>query len=130
MSQDLVLSSPQLTKTQFVESVKKWVILDTELKKTNDRAKKIRDMKSTLHSSICDYMKSNQMYNKKIEISDGELRLCEKKEYSPLTYHYIETCLADVITDKEQLEFLIQYLKSHREVKTTTELRRTHVPAT
>ena len=40
------------------------------------------------------------MKDTKIEISDGELAFCERKEYAPLTYKYVEECLQKIITDE------------------------------
>ena len=85
---------------------------------------KIRENKSTLTSEICNYMDTNSIQNKRIEISDGYLRYAEKKEYSPLTYNYIEECLNKIIDDKEHVEFIISYLKNNRQIKTSYEIRR------
>jgi len=61
-----------------------------------------------------------------IGIGDGELKMVAKKEYPPLTYQYVERCLTDVIPNKEHVEYIMAYLKSHREIKETMDLRRTH----
>jgi septum formation topological specificity factor MinE len=115
------------TRADFVEHIKKWVIIDNELKKTAERAKKLKAMRDPIHENICKYMTQNDISNKKIEISDGHLSLADKKEYSPLTYKYIHTCLSEIIPDEAQVDYVIDYLKSHREIKTVTELRRTHL---
>ena len=69
-------------------------------------------------------MEEQKSTHTKIEISDGELKLYEKKEYSPLTFAYIQSCLANIINDESHVEFIIQYLKDHREIKTQTDIRR------
>ena len=51
------------------------------------------------------------MQNKKIGITDGNLRIHEKKDYSPLTFTYLEKTLLDIIPDPEQVEYIIDYLK-------------------
>jgi hypothetical protein len=65
------------------------------------------------------------MTHTKIEISDGELKMYEKKEYSPLTFTYIEESLAKILTDKSQVDYIIQFLKQNREVKSSVDIRRT-----
>jgi hypothetical protein len=36
----------------------------------------------------------------------------------------LEKCLAEIIPEKEKVQYIIKYLKEKREVKRTTELRR------
>jgi hypothetical protein len=70
-------------------------------------------------------MIENGLEKNKIKLSNGEMRIGEKKEYSTLTFSYIEECLAKIIPEKEHVDFIIDYLKSHREIKTVQELQRT-----
>lgn len=111
---------------QFVENVKNWVIMDSQMKIINEKTKKIRESKHELSESICEYMKESNLLDNKIGITDGELRIYEKKEYSPLSYTYIEKCLAEIIHDKKHLDYIIQYLKRKREITTSLDIKRTY----
>ena len=122
MNNELVLDD----KKQFIEDIKRWVILDSQLKIVNEKTKKMREMKSDLSEKICKYSDDNNISNNKIKITDGELRFYEKKEYTPLTFGYIEKSLTDIVKDKEQVEYIIQYLKQNREVKSSQDIRRTY----
>lgn len=113
-------------KQQFIENVKNWVTMDSQMKIINEKTKKIRESKHQLSESICEYMKESNLLDNKIGITDGELRIYEKKEYSPLSYTYIETCLAEIIHDKKQLDYIIQYLKRKREITTSLDIKRTY----
>jgi hypothetical protein len=117
---------PINTKQQFIENVKNWVIMDSQMKIINEKTKKIRESKRELSDSICEYMKESNLLDNKIGITDGELRIYEKKEYSPLSYTYIEKCLAEIIHDKKQLDYIIQYLKQKREITTSLDIKRTY----
>jgi hypothetical protein len=117
---------PINTKQQFIENVKNWVIMDSQMKIINEKTKKIRESKHELSDSICEYMKESNLLDNKIGITDGELRIYEKKEYSPLSYTYIEKCLAEIIHDKKQLDYIIQYLKQKREITTSLDIKRTY----
>jgi len=110
-------------KTQFVENVKKWAILDSQLKIINEKTKKMRDMRNEISENISQYMSDNN--HTKLKLSEGELRLYEKKEYSPLTFGYIEKTLSKIINDKEQLDYVVQYLRENREITTSNDIRRT-----
>jgi hypothetical protein len=111
------------SQKQFVENVKKWVLCDQQLKLIKEKSDKIRDTKHVLSSAICTYMDENNLSQNEIEITDGKLKIYEKKEYSPLTFSYIEQSLAKIISDKSHVQFIIQYLKENREIKTTTDLK-------
>ena len=112
-------------KKQFVENIQKWVILDKQLKLVNEKTKEIRENKHRLTNDICDYIQNKNLSSTKIEISDGELKMYEKKEYSPLTFTYIEESLAKILTDKSQVDYIIEFLKKNREVKSSVDIRRT-----
>lgn len=117
---------PANTQQQFIENVKNWVVMDSQMKIINEKTKKIRESKRELSDSICEYMKESNLLDNKIGITDGELRIYEKKEYSPLSYTYIEKCLAEIIHDKKQLDYIIQYLKQKREITTSLDIKRTY----
>lgn len=111
------------SKQQLIDDVQRWVLLEGKLKEVNEKVKGMRDMKNQLARNITEYMKSNNLKSN-IEISDGELRFYEKKEYSALTYSYIEKCLKDIIADEKQVEYIIKYLKDNREQTTSTDIKR------
>jgi hypothetical protein len=118
---------PQLDKRkQFIENIKQWVLLDSQLKIVNEKTRKLRETKAELSDQICEYMDKNSLLDNKIGISDGELRIFQKKEYSPLSYGYIERSLAEIIPDKKQLEYIIGFLKERREITTSLDIKRTY----
>jgi hypothetical protein len=120
ISGNVIVKQP---KNQFIENVQKWVLIDNQLKIVNEKTKKMREMKNSLSEDICKYMNDNDLINKKIGITNGELRIVEKKDYSPLTYGYIEKKLEEIIPDKSHVEFIIQYLKDNREITVSQEIR-------
>lgn len=109
-------------KNAFIEHVKKWVLIDSQLKLINEKTRRLRDMKHQSSDAICDYMSSQSTHH--IGITDGELRIYDKKEYSPLTFSYIESKLAEIIPDKDNVEYIIQYLKEKREITHVKDIRR------
>lgn len=118
---------PQLDKRkQFIENIKQWVLLDSQLKIVNEKTRKLRETKTELSQQICEYMDTNSLLENKIGISDGELRIFQKKEYSPLSYGYIERSLAEIIPEKKQLEYIIGFLKERREITTSLDIKRTY----
>jgi hypothetical protein len=114
----------QNEKKLFVENVQKWLLYEQQLKLVSDKSKQIRESKNKVTEFIIEYMEKNKLTQNKIKISDGELRVHEKKEYAPLTYAYLEECLAELIPDKEHVEYILNYLKNNRETKISKEIRR------
>ena len=112
-------------KSDLIENIKNWVTYDSQLKLINDKTKILRENKNELTKSICNYATLNNIKSK-IEISDGTLTFCEKKDYSPLTYSYVEKCLGELINDKEKVDYIIEYMKSNREVTKSYDIRRSY----
>jgi hypothetical protein len=112
-------------KKVFVENVQKWSLYDRQLKLIAEKTKLIRDAKQNASKQIIEYMETNKLSHSKIELSDGELKIVEKKDYSPLTFSYIEESLAKIIPEKAHVDYIIDYLKTNREIKVTQEIKRT-----
>ena len=112
-------------KKVFVENVQKWCLYDRQLKLIAEKTKLIRDAKQNASKQIIEYMENNRLIHNKIELSDGELKIVEKKDYSPLTFSYLEESLAKIIPEKAHVDYIIDYLKTNREIKVTQEIKRT-----
>ena len=113
-------------KTLFVENIQKWTMIERQLKYINEKTKELRDVKNQLSTDICAYIHNNNLTSTKIELSDGELKMYDKKEYPPLSFGYIEECLAEIIPDKSHVDYIITHLKNNREIKSSPDLRRTY----
>lgn len=111
-------------KAKFIENIQKWVILDSQNKLINQKMKDIRTSKHNVLEQINAYVSENNIGNAKIEISDGELRFCEKKTYQPITFRYIENTLHKIISDDKQVEFIMRNLRENREVTTSKDIHR------
>jgi hypothetical protein len=110
----------------FIESIQKWVKLDTQIKLINDKVKQARSKKNELLDEITNYVNENNIENTKIEISDGELRFFKKKEYQPITFKYVEESLGKIISDSKQVEYIMNYLRDNRVTSVSTDIRRVY----
>ena len=106
----VILNEEMITKTQLINDVQRWVLAEAQLKQLNEKVKQMRELKATATTNITTYTRQ-QNYKGNIKISDGELRICEKKEYTPLTFTYLEKCLGNIIPDNDHVEYIIKYLK-------------------
>ena len=110
--------------TDFEQSMRKWTILDNKIRATSQELKTMRSQKSEVGSTICNFMKTKGLENKKIEIGDSTVSFYEKNEYPSLTFGYIEKCLGEIISDKEKVATIVKHLKDKREIKKSNDLRR------
>jgi len=108
----------------FETNIQKWSLIESQLKSVNEKIKVIRDNKNELTEKICQYIDENNLRDTRIETSDGVIKLFEKKEYPPLTYTYLEDTLNKIITNKQQVEYIIKYLKENREIKKSLDLKK------
>ena len=110
--------------SEFIEKIRKWVQIDNDMKRYNEQLKLLRQNNHAITNEICDYMEQNSLTEKTIEISNGALKYATKKEYTPLTYQYVEDCLTKVLNSSDDVNYIMKYLKDHRATKSVTYIRR------
>jgi hypothetical protein len=112
------------TQQEFIKAVKHWVSLDNQLRIFNERIREAREAKSILTQQIYQYTEDNNFTNPSIEISDGELIVCDKREYSSLSFSYIDKCLTKLIKEPVHVDKIIHALKENREQYVVPDIRR------
>lgn len=111
------------TTTTIQQDIKNYVAIEDEYQSLQDKMKKLREQKRELQETLKKKLRERNLKNKIIKVGEYSLTLFDKKQYSPLSFVYLEKKLSDIIHDKEQLEYLIDYLKDNREVKTVEDIR-------
>ena len=111
-------------KPTFEDYVKKYVQVDNEIETLQGKLKVMKEWRRKLNGVIVKHMEDQNLVDHTLEISDGTLRYYEKKEYSSMSFTYIEKCLQEMISEPDQVKYVIQYLKDQREVKYVPELKR------
>ena len=114
--------------TVFENSMKKWLLLDTQIRLVNQKLREMRNEHGTLTKSVCEYIREHKMENRKIETSDSKIEYYEKQSHSSLSYSFLEKYLADIIPEEKTVDYIIEYLKSKRETKKTWDIKRTFKP--
>jgi len=107
--------------------VQKWVLVDNQLQILQEKTKTMREWKKKLNEKIVEIMTEKEIEYKILSIPDGELSMQEKKEYSSLSFGFIAECLEEIISDREKVEDIIDYLREKREVKIIKEIRRKNI---
>jgi hypothetical protein len=112
------------SEEEFIQAVKKWVAFDNQLHILNVRIKEIRETRNTITQQIHQYAEDKNLDYPSIEISDGELILCEKREYSSLSFSYIERCLSKLIQEPAHIERILNALRENRKCYLIPDIRR------
>jgi len=108
----------------FEQQIKEWVQIDNQLKILNEKTKSLREQKNSLNENIINYANKNNILNSQIQISDGKLKFTNTKVATPLTFKYLEKSLGEVIRNENQVKQIMEYIKTKREIKTISEIKR------
>ena len=84
----------------------------------------MREQRNELCTEIINYAGSNNLGNATVEISDGKLKFATSRSTAPLTLRFVQNCLEDVINDQESVSKIMKYIKSKREVRTSSDIKR------
>jgi phage shock protein A len=110
--------------SNFETIMKKWVQTDTQIRLMNQKMRTMKKEHTMLTKTVCEYIRENKMEHRKIETSDSKIEYYEKCSHPSLTYAFLEKYLADVISDKKSVDYIIDYLKSKREMKKSWDIKR------
>jgi len=110
----------------FEDQIKQWVQLDNEIKKQNEYVKELKEKKSTIQENIQVYIETNDLEQATIQISDGKLKFATMKQPNPLSIKFIKECLHDIISSTEQVDTIIDHIKSCRHYKVVKDIKRSY----
>lgn len=110
----------------FEQNIKTWVSLDNQIKQYSDKIRLLKEERSETSESINRFIEEKNLQNAVVQISDGKLRFSTLKIPQPLTFRYVEQCLGEIIEDSDQVEKIIDYIKSKRTMKYTPDIKRTY----
>lgn len=109
----------------FEEKIKLWVEIDDKLKKVNDEARHLRELKNEISTKINNIVIDNtRLHEAVLEIPGGKIKFTQSKTTQPITLKYVESCLSNIIQDQEQVQQVMTYIKERREVKTISDIKR------
>ena len=114
---------------EFVECIKKFVLLDDQIKETNELLKNIKSQKSKLSSYITKYIEQNNIQTKDINLSDGKIRYHVTKCHTSMTKKYIEDRLALFFKDIDKARECVEFLYANREYTERGTIKRTKYKA-
>ena len=108
----------------FEDNIKRWVNIDNQLKILQDKSRELRAEKQDIGDNILGYVETNSLNNATVRINDGRLRFGTNTQPAPLSLGFVKQCLVDCIGNESQVEQIMTYMKSQRDVKTKPEIKR------
>jgi hypothetical protein len=108
----------------FDDNIRNWVVLDNKIKLMNEQLRDMRAERTDICVDLHDYAKENNLEQHVIQITDGKLKFANNKLTAPITLKYLEKCLSDIIADSDKVSQIIEYIKTNREIKYSSEIKR------
>jgi len=101
--------------------MEKWIAVENQLTVLQEKTKTMREWKKKLSDKIAEYMQENHISLK--STNQGEWKIQERTEYSTLSFAYVEDCLRELIPEEDQVDFVMDYLRDHREATKKIEVK-------
>jgi len=108
----------------FEDNIKKWVLIDNQIKQYAAHIKSLREQKNGLSDIIIAHAVDQNLSHNTVEITDGSLKFQNVKVTAPLNFKFMAKCLNECISDEDQVKLLVTYIKEKREVKYVAEIKR------
>ena len=108
----------------FENNIKSWVSVDNKIKILNEQIRELRGERNDYHDKIMTQVESSNLEQSIIQISDGTLKFATSKSTKPLTLKFIHACLSNVISNQDDVNNIMKYIKEQREVSSSKEIKR------
>jgi len=108
----------------FENNIQSWVQIDNKIKLLTEEAKQLRAKKSVIMDDINCYIQQKNLENAVINISDGQLKFAKSQTIQGLTLKFVENCLMEILHDEKKTEYIMDFIKSKREVKIYSNIKR------
>ena len=106
------------------ENIKKWVVLDNQQKKLNEKVKELRNSKNDLTNSIITNFSDKNIKSPIIKISDGRLSLIETQQANVISFKFLSDIFKEYFHDEKEANKLLDFIKSKRTYTNVSSIKR------
>lgn len=106
------------------QNIYKYDECDRLIKNKLNELTQLRRAKTQLINSIITYLNEKNIDHAINSNNGNKFKKIVSKNYTPLTFQFIRECLIDIIPREDQIDKIIQYIKSKRNFKLNQDLRR------
>jgi len=126
--------SPLPTQNEFKQALQDWVNVDNQISHHTQQLKELRNTRTALTPSICNFMERENCRDMRIQISDGSLSYGVEKVQPTFSQRFVAEGLVayfnevhrDANADEHAVECMT-FLKNRRTVDRKAVLKRTYV---
>ena len=108
----------------FQENIKGWVTIDNSIKTATEELKQMKTKRSEISDTILDFVETENLNSTTININNGSLKFGTVKQINGLTLTYVKSCLEQCISNEDDINSIMEVIKSSREVKVSSEIKR------
>ena len=108
----------------FQENIKDWVTIDNSIKIATEELKQMKTTRSEISDTILDFVETENLNSTTININNGSLKFGTVKQSNSLTLTYVKSCLEQCISNEDDINSIMDVIKSSREVKVSSEIKR------
>lgn len=108
----------------FQENIKDWVTIDNSIKIATEELKQMKTKRSEISDTILDFVETENLNSTTININNGSLKFGTVKQSNSLTLTYVKSCLEQCISNEDHVNSIMDVIKSSREVKVSSEIKR------
>ena len=105
-------------------NIKNWLLLDNKIKELNQKINELREKKNSYKNDIYEHISNNNLNNATIKIGNDYLKFVETKQYTPIYYKFLIKALKNCLTNENDIENIINYIKTNRESKIINDIKR------
>lgn len=105
-------------------NIKNWLLLDNKIKELNQKINELREKKNSYKNDIYHHVTNNNLNNATIKIGNDYLKFVETKQNTPISYKFLIEALKNCLTDERDIENIINYIKTNREIKIINDIKR------
>lgn len=110
----------------FQENIKDWVTIDNSIKTATEELKQMKTKRSEISDTILDFVEKENLNSTTININNGSLKFGTVKQSNSLTLTYVKSCLEQCISNEDDVNSIMDVIKSSREVKVSSEIKRSY----
>ena len=110
----------------FVENIKKWIVLDNNIKQINSSLKKIKTNKTSVEKDILDFASQYNLDNKIININNNKIVFSTSTTYPSISLKLLKEVLEETISDIKGVQVILDLLSKKREqlIKKNIQIKR------
>lgn len=105
-------------------NIKNWLLLDNKIKELNQKINELREKKNSYKNDIYQHITNNNLNNATIKIGNDYLKFVETKQNTPISYKFLIEALKNCLTNENDIENIINYIKTNRESKIINDIKR------